>query len=116
MDAWVHHDIEHESRTRPPPRVIGPEARQQLVAAAGAGPPRGLSAGQPSHTTRRPTAAQMLEAFGNLTPDRTTLSTRVVRHPTPRSELQQRLLALASLESTCHGCLVGLASAPPIHA
>jgi hypothetical protein len=98
------------------PRVIGPEARQQLVAAAEARPLRGLSAGQPSRTTRRPTAARMLEAFGNLTPDRTTLSTRVVRHPTPRSELQQRLLALASLGSTCHGCLVGHASAPPIHA
>lgn len=87
--------------------------RQQLAAAPEAEPLRGLYADQPSRTTRRPTAERILEACGNLTLTVVTLPTQVIRHLTPRSELQQRLLALAGLGDACYGRLVEHSAEPP---
>jgi hypothetical protein len=87
--------------------------RQQQAAAPEAEPPRGLYAGQPSRTTRRLTAGRVPEARGNLTLTVVTLPARVIRHLTPRSELQQRLLALAGLGDACYRRLVEHSAEPP---
>jgi hypothetical protein len=65
--------------------------RQQLAAAQGS--VAGLYAGQPKRTTSRPTAEGVLEAFGSLTLTVVRLGGQVMRHLTPLSALQQRLLA-----------------------
>lgn len=87
--------------------------RQQLAAAPEAEPLRGLYAGQPSRSTRRPTAERVLEAFRNLTLTVVDLPTQVIRHLTPLSELQQRLLTLAGLGSACYERLGAHSSEPP---
>lgn len=87
--------------------------RQQLAQEAAAEPLRGLYAGQPSRSTRRPTAERVLEAFDNLTLTVVELPQQVIRHLTPLSELQQRLLALAGLGSACYSRLVEHSSVPP---
>lgn len=86
--------------------------RQQLAADPAADPLRGLSAGQPNRSTRRPTAERVLEVFDNLTLTVVTLPTQVIRHLTPLSSLQLRLLALAGLEITCYTRLVAHLSEP----
>lgn len=73
----------------------------------------GLYAGQPSRQTRRPTAERMLEAFRNLTLTVVELPGQLIRHLTPLSALQQRLLALAGLEPMCYARLVEHSSEPP---
>lgn len=74
---------------------------------------QGLYAGQPNRTTRRPTAERVLEAFRNLTLTVVALPNQVIRHLTPLTTLQQRLLALAGLEDTCYLRLVAHSSEPP---
>ena len=73
----------------------------------------GLYAGQPNRQTRRPTAEQILEAFRNLTLTMVELPTQIIRHLTPLSALQQRLLVLAGVEPTCYVRLVEHSSEPP---
>jgi transposase len=87
--------------------------RQSLAQEPQAEPLKGLYAGQPSRGTRRPTAERVLEAFENLTLTVVTLPNQVIRHLTPLSSLQQRLLALAGLEVTCYTRLVEHLSEPP---
>jgi len=87
--------------------------RQNLAQAPADQPLRGLYAGQPTRSTRRPTAERILEAFGNLTLTVVELPNQIVRHLTPLSALQQRLLALAGLEATCYLRLVEHSSEPP---
>jgi transposase len=87
--------------------------RQNLAQEPQVEPLKGLYAGQPSRGTRRPTAERVLEAFDNLTLTVITLPNQIIRHLTPLSNLQQRLLALAGLEATCYSCLVEHSSEPP---
>ncbi|NJM08579.1 hypothetical protein HC891_23925, partial [Candidatus Gracilibacteria bacterium] len=56
---------------------------------------------------------RVLEAFRNLTLTVVELSTQVMRHLTPLSELQQRLLALAGVGSACYERLGVHSSKPP---
>lgn len=73
----------------------------------------GLYAGQPKRTTARPTAEQVLEAFRNLTLSVVQLPGQVIRHLTPLSPVQQRLLALAGLDPVCYGRLSMHSAEPP---
>ena len=72
-----------------------------------------LYAGQPNRRTRRPTAERVLEAFRNVTLTVVAWLPHVLRHLTPLSALQQRLLAQVGLDPTCYGRLVGHLSEPP---
>lgn len=85
--------------------------RQQLAAAQAS--VAGLYAGQPKRTTARPTAERVLEAFQDLTLTVVGLPGQVIRHLTPLSALQQRLLALAGLDPICYGQLTMHSSEPP---
>jgi transposase len=87
--------------------------RRRLAATPQAAPLQGLYAGQPNRATRRPTAEQVLEAFRTLTLTVVALPTQVIRHLTPLTALQQRLLALAGLEEDCYLRLVTHSSKPP---
>ncbi len=73
----------------------------------------GLYAGQPNRTTARPSAEQVLEAFRNLTLTVVQLPGQVIRHLTPLSAVQQRLLALAGLDPVCYGRLIMHLAEPP---
>lgn len=73
----------------------------------------GLYAGQPNRTTARPTAERVLEAFRNLTLTVVPLPGQVIRHLTPLSAVQQRLLALAGLDPVCYGQLIMHSAEPP---
>jgi transposase len=85
--------------------------RQQLAADQAA--VAGLYAGQPKRTTARPTAERVLEAFGDLTLTIVGLAGQVIRHLTPLSALQQRLLVLAGLDPVCYERLTMHSSEPP---
>lgn len=87
--------------------------RQNLAQAATEPALLGLYAGQPNRSTRRPTAERVLEAFRDLTLTVVALPNQIYRHLTPLSALQQRLLALADLETTCYTRLVEHLSEPP---
>jgi transposase len=87
--------------------------RQQLAAAPETEPLRGLYAGQPNRSTRRPTAERVLEAFQHLTLTVVDLPHQVIRHLTPLSTLQQRLLTLAGLDDTCYTQLTVHSFEPP---
>jgi transposase len=73
----------------------------------------GLYASQPTRATARPTAERVLEAFGNLTLTVVYLPGQIIRHLTPLSALQQRLLALAGLDPVCYGRLTVHSTDPP---
>jgi transposase len=85
--------------------------RQQLAAEQAS--VAGLYAGQPNRTTTRPTAERVLEAFQNLTLTVVQLPRQVIRHLTPLSAVQQRLLALAGLDPICYGRLTMHSAEPP---
>ena len=87
--------------------------RQQLAQEPSGEPLTGLYAGQPGRGTRRPTAERVLEAFRNVTLTVVDVPPQVIRHLTPLTSLQQRLLALAGLEDTCYLRLVAHSSEPP---
>jgi transposase len=57
----------------------------------------GLYAGNPKRATARPTAEALLEAFKYVTLTVIQMGDQVIRHLTPLSELQQRILALLDL-------------------
>lgn len=86
--------------------------RRSLAQAPQEEPLQRLYAGQPSRKTRRPTAERVLEVFRNLTLTVVELPPHVIRHLTPPTTLQQRLLALAG-EDTCYLRLVEHSSKPP---
>jgi transposase len=87
--------------------------RQQLAQEPAGQALTGLYAGQPNRQTRRPTAERILEAFRNLTLTVVELPNQIIRHLTPLSALQQRLLVLAGVEPTCYLRLVEHSSEPP---
>lgn len=87
--------------------------RQNLAQAPADQALTGLYAGQPNRQTRRPTAERILEAFRNLTLTVVELPGQLIRHLTPLSALQQRLLVLAGVEPACYLRLVEHSSEPP---
>jgi len=66
---------------------------------------RGLYAGQPQRATARPTTERLLQAFQNLTLT-ITMARQPVRHLTPLSPLQTRILALLDLSPVLYTGLV----------
>jgi transposase len=87
--------------------------RQHMAATPEDEPLRGLYAGQPNRSTRRPTAEQVLAAFQHLTLTVVVLPQQVMRHLTPLSTLQQRLLTLAGLDNTWYTRLTAHSFEPP---
>ncbi len=73
----------------------------------------GVYAAQPTRTTARPTAERVLEVFQNLTLTVVQLPGQVIRHLTPLSAVQQRLLTLAGLDPICYGRLTIHSTEPP---
>lgn len=69
--------------------------RRQLQAIGA--PLRGLYAGNPKRQTARPTTERLLQAFRGITLTIVPLPEQVIRHVTPLSELQQRILGLLEL-------------------
>ena len=62
----------------------------------------GVYAGNPKRSTARPTLERMLRAFPHLTLTVVTLPDGVVRHVTPLTAVQERILALLGLSSTLY--------------
>jgi transposase len=73
----------------------------------------GLYAGQPQRATARPTAEQVLAAFRNMTLTVMHLPGQVIRHLTPLSVLQQRLITLAGLDAAVSTRLTEHSFKPP---
>jgi transposase len=73
----------------------------------------GLAAGQPNRATPRPTTEAVLRAFRHLTVTIIHVQGQVVHHLTPLSTLQQRLLALMRLDSSCYTRLTTHSSVLP---
>jgi transposase len=73
----------------------------------------GLYAGNPKRTTARPTAEALLEAFKDITLSVVTVSQQSLRHITPLSALQVKILALLDLPTDLYLKLAGATSTPP---
>lgn len=73
----------------------------------------GLYAGNPKRMTSRPTAEALLEAFKEITLSVVTIDQHVLRHVTPLSQLQLKILALLDLSSNLYLKLAGTTSTPP---
>jgi transposase len=67
----------------------------------------------PKHTTTRPTAERLLEAFKGITLTVIHLGDRIHRHVTPLSDLQQRILALLGLSTGIYTELAIISAQPP---
>jgi hypothetical protein len=57
----------------------------------------GLYAGNPTRQTARPTTERLLKTFRGITLTIVQLPGQMIRHVTPLSELQQRIMALLGL-------------------
>jgi transposase len=73
----------------------------------------GLYAGNPKRTTARPTAERILEAFKDLTLTLIHEPHRSLRHLTPLSDLQQRILGLLDFPPDIYTRLCANSSKPP---
>jgi transposase len=73
----------------------------------------GLYADSPKHTTSRPTAERLLEAFKGITLTIIHLGDQVHHHVTPLSDLQQRILALLGLSVDIYIELAAISAQPP---
>jgi transposase len=73
----------------------------------------GLYAGNPKRTTARPTAERILEAFKDLTLTFIHEPHRSLRHLTPLSDLQQRILSLLDFPPDIYNQLFTNSSKPP---
>ena len=62
----------------------------------------GLYAGNPKRRTARPTTERPLKAFRGITPTVVQLPDQVIRHVTPLSGLQRRILALLVLPGSIY--------------
>ncbi|MFQ5344009.1 MAG: DUF4277 domain-containing protein [Anaerolineae bacterium] len=65
----------------------------------------GVYAGNPKRSTARPTLERMLRVFQRITLTVVTLPERVVRHVTPLTAVQERILALLGLSPTLYTSL-----------
>ncbi|MCA1599230.1 MAG: IS1634 family transposase [Chloroflexi bacterium] len=73
----------------------------------------GLYAGQPTRATAQPTAERLLAAFREVTLTIFDLPGRVIRHLTPLTVLQQRILALLDCPPTIYTRLASDSLQPP---
>ena len=73
----------------------------------------GLYTDSPKHTTARPTAERLLEAFKDITLTVIHLGDQVHRHITPLSDLQQRILVLLGLSTDIYTELAVISAQPP---
>jgi len=73
----------------------------------------GLYAGNPKRTTARPTAERILEAFQDITLTLIQEPYRSLRHLTPLSELQQRILTLLDFSPNIYTRLCANSFKPP---
>ncbi len=71
-------------------------ARKELKSAGEA--LSGLYAGNPKRQTARPTTERLLKAFGSIYLNVVQLPNQVIRHVTPLSALQKRILVLLGIE------------------
>jgi transposase len=78
--------------------------RERLQAAGEA--LKGLYAGNPQRQTARPTTERLLKAFKGITLTVVPLPEQTIRHITPLSSLQKRILALIALSSSTYQALV----------
>jgi transposase len=75
---------------------------------------KGLYAGNPQRQTSRPTTERLLQAFQGITLTIVHLPEQTIRHITPLSNLQKRVLALLDLPSSIYeGLVVHATSIPP---
>jgi len=63
---------------------------------------RGLYAGNPKRETARPTTERLLKAFRGITLSIVQLPERTIRHVTPLSEIQRRILELLGLSASIY--------------
>jgi transposase len=73
----------------------------------------GLSAGNPKRDTARPTAECLLEAFQDLTLTVIELPQRTMRHMTPLSPVQLRMLEILGFSSEVYTRLEAISVEPP---
>jgi transposase len=73
----------------------------------------GLYAGQPTRTTARPTAERLLAGFRDITLTIVRLPGQVLRHLTPLTPLQQRLLTLLDCAPDVYLRLAADSAQPP---
>jgi transposase len=73
----------------------------------------GLYTDSPKHTTTRPTAERLLEAYKGITLTVIHLGDQVHRHVTPLSDLQQRILVLLGLSTGIYTELAAISAQPP---
>jgi transposase len=73
----------------------------------------GLYTDSPKHTTARPTAERLLEAFKGITLTVIHLGDQVHRHITPLSDLQQRILVLLGFSTGIYTELAAISAQPP---
>jgi transposase len=74
---------------------------------------RGLYAGNPKRQTPRPTTERLLKAFRGITLTVVQLPDQTIRHVTPLSDLQRRILALLGLPASIYENLALYASTIP---
>lgn len=79
---------------------------------AGAETLQGLYAGNPQRQTARPTTERLLKAFKDITLTVVKLPEQLLRHVTPLSQLQRRILTLLGLSASIYEELADMA--PPI--
>lgn len=79
-------------------------AREQLRLAGDA--LKGLAPGNPQRETKRPTTERLLEAFDGISLTTVYLPGQVIRHVTPLSDLQKRILSLLGLSPSIYQRLV----------
>jgi transposase len=73
----------------------------------------GLYAGNPKRQTARPTTERLLKAFRGITLTVVRLPEQVIRHVTPLSELQRRILVLLGLPASIYENLTSPAQPIP---
>ena len=73
----------------------------------------GLYAGNPKRETARPTAERSLEAFGDITLTVFELPQQTIRHVTPLSALQLRILEILGFSAEVYARLEAISVEPP---
>ena len=73
----------------------------------------GLSAGHPKRETARPTAERLREVFQDLTLTVIELPQRTMRHRTPLSPVQRRILEIVGFSSEVYTSLEAISVEPP---
>jgi transposase len=91
--------------------LVEHEVREQLQAARET--LKGLYAGNPQRETARPTTERLLKAFKGITLTVVRLPEQTIRHITPLSGLQKRILALAGLSPAIYQAPVAHADSIP---